>query len=359
MKVKNIVWASSLLDISMASTVGHFHNPGLRYAKFVFCDDQANENGQGIEYEDFDIVAQSGIGTPVKMRFLGEAVSAHVGSIPIGHITEMVENTLDSGVHQLIAQAVLYANEYPDEIGYLEEAFANNKAPGISFEMTYKDAVVKAGVSWLKGIITRAATFVRNPAYGSRTALLALASSTDISEEDLSKGLSAFAEEFRPKTTTKGGNNKVTEEELQAKLTEAQTKITELTTKVGELETANASLVTDKEALSTQLSEKDTALAAFAEKELVAKRTQTITDAGIKIETDPEKLSKKQAFWVHMDEEAFAEYVDDLKVASKPEKAALASLHRAEASRVAVPRLAPEAGANLSDLKSRLGSLSR
>lgn len=362
MKFKNTVITSSLSGLSTASADGHYHNPSLRYAQFVFCDDQPNENHQGIKHEDFPEVAASAIGTPVKMRFLGEAAGAHVGAIPIGHITDMEEHA-EGGVNSLVAQAVLYASDYPDEIEYLEEAFAGNKAPGISFELAYSSSVVENGISWLKGLVTRAAAFVKNPAYGTRTALLALASNNSLTDEQFADGLKAIANELQPKNTDKGGNIKVEKEleEIKAKLEVAEKALAEKTT---ELETANASittLTTEKDALQSKVTEGETALAEIARKNMITTRAATLAEAGMKLDADVEKLATKH--WVALDDTAFAEYVDDLKGAIKdatPVKTGLASL-RASASRSDLPRLTPEdsdKGSRLSGLRERMAQAS-
>lgn len=365
MKLKNTEFKSSLLSIAEASSDGHFHNPGLKYVNFIFCDDKPNENNQGIEYEDFDAVAQSAIGTPIKMRFLGETVGAHIGSIPVGHITDMHENELDDGTHQLIAGGILFANDYPDEIEYLESAFAENKAPGISFEMKYDASLTKPnkdGVSWLKGVLTRAATFVRNPAYGTRTALLALASNNSLSDEDFAEGLSAIANEMRPKNHNEGGNNKVEEElkKIKEELEAVKASLVTANEKITSLETTNASITSEKDELQKKVDTQDTALAALALEKLISERTAAVAEAGITVEADATKLEKKQAFWAGMDEAVFTEYLDDLKAASKSSKGtAFASLRTASASR-GIPRLkVEETDESFDGLKGRLGALSR
>lgn len=174
----NIIWQSAISEVLPQD----FVHPGLRTVRFIFCDDQPNENGQGIEYSDFAELKQSAIGTPIKVKFLGKGVGGHYSSIPIGHIKAMSEREAEGGVHQLIADGILYAEEYPDEVEYLAHSFAEGKAPGVSWELSYNSerSIVKNGIQWLKGLLTRAATFVSDPAYGNRTAILALASNRNI-----------------------------------------------------------------------------------------------------------------------------------------------------------------------------------
>lgn len=317
--------------MALASSTEHFHHPGLRYGQFIYCDDMPNSNKQGIEYEDFPDLMASAIGTPVKMKFLGQSEGGHTGSIPIGYIHKMTEESFNDGAnHRLIASAILFASEYPDEIQYLEDKFNAGTPPGVSWELSYKDTIVKNGITWLKKILARAATFVRNPAYGSRTALLALATNQSISADDFSTELSAFAHEISPKIIDKGGNNNVEEELRLAKeaLAAANARIAELEqTTNAKIETLEQQVTT----LTTTVEERDTALAEVALRELIAERTRLISEAGIKIETDAEKLAKKQAFWAQFSEETFAEYLDDLKAAVvKPKEAAASGTFKSQ-----------------------------
>ena len=309
---KNITWQAAISEI----TAQDFTNPGLRLIRVIFCDDQPNDNGQGVEYEDFAEIKNSAIGTPIKMRFMGTTAGGHQGSIPIGYIKDMFERK-DGDINQLIADAVLFAAEYPDEIDYLETSFAAGEAPGLSWELIYKNSVVKNSVEWLKGILTRAATFVRSPAYGNRTAILALASSTEISAEEFYDELSALVKGNSPKNPDKGGNNRMEEElnKLKAELDALKLQVAEKTTKLEELDSELGAVRTENAALKVSLAEQETTITEFSKKELLASRLETIKEAGIVLENDTEKLNKKTDFYLSFSDEAFAEYVEDLKVA--------------------------------------------
>lgn len=150
-------------------------HPFITIARFIFADDKPNENGMAVDFSEFENIKRTAIGMPVKMLFTGAGVSSHPGSTPIGVIRGMTQETLPDNSHRLIADAVLWPEEFPDEVSYLKTAFAEGKAPGISYELGYKDSITKNGIKWLKNVITLAATFVKNPAYGTRTPLLALA----------------------------------------------------------------------------------------------------------------------------------------------------------------------------------------
>lgn len=317
-----------------------FKHPLLKRVRFVFADDKPNGNNQGIAYEDFEDVKQSGIDMPIKMKFLGEAgAGGHTGSVTFGHIKDIEEDVLADGTHRLIANGVLYASEYPEEVKYLDAALAEGKAPGASWEVVYSDVEKDGPVSWLKKIVTSAATFVRNPAYGTRTALLALASTTDITDEELSKELLGIVEEIRPKINVEGGSNTVEKEleKLQA----------ELDAKVEELKTAkelNETLTTAKAELETKITSQDEVIAEFKKSQLIADRTAKVAEAGLKVETDADKLSKKQEYWISLSEDQFAEYLADLQSAASAKEPLETKKGLAALLNNPVPRVDPKDG---------------
>lgn len=341
-----------ILEGALASITPSTH-PGLARGRFVFCDDQPNRNNQGIEYEDFPEIKATLIGSPVKMRFSKGKEDNHAGSIPIGHIDGFIEEE-ENGVHTLIADCVLYAEEFPEEIQYLRTAFAEDKAPGLSYEVRYRNSIIKDGIEWVKNLAVRAATFVRNPAYGNRTRLLALASNQNISPEDFMQELIAMANEENSDNTEKGGNKRMTDQEiqkLQDDLRTAQTALAEKVTELTEKDGVIQGLTTEKETLTSSLKEKDTKIAEFETKEVLASRKASLVDAGITLEIKPERLTS-------MDNESFAAYVEDLKAVAatkKPAKLALAS-----DKGTAVPRFTPtEISVSGSDLLTKFKNMSR
>ena len=304
-----------------------FKHPLLTMIKFVFADDRgallSSSNGlpQGIKAEDFDEVIKTAIHMPIKMNFLGakRGVQGHVGSLPIGHITQMEKDTAEDGTNRLIASAVLYGEEFPDEIQFIRTAFAEGKSPGISYEIVYNDPLIENGVEWLKNMITRAATFVRSPAYGKRTALLALASNSDLSDEDFATELLAI---IKPKEEPKHMDE---DKEKIAKL-EA-----DATARTSELDALKAQ-VTDFTGQLATLTDENSNLKKTA---LMESRVRAFTEAGFTLEADAEKASKKKDVFASMSDEVFAEYIADLKAAS-----AKAPGFASASARNGVPRLA-------------------
>lgn len=363
MEIKEFLTA--IAEISdIAAEDGH---PLLTRIKFIFATDEgANLSTslpglkQGIKAEDFDEVIATAINAPIKMRYLGKRLGAqkHFGSIPIGHITKMEKITLENNVAALAAEGVLYTNEYTDEISYLKEAYAANEAPGISYEIRHdpKKSVIEKGVEWIKGLITQAATIVKDPAYGNRTAILALASNKELTNEEFNDEV---LELITPKeVTNKGGSG----------MDEKDKEIQRLTALANEKETALVELKTAKETevstLSNELKDVTEKLAeATKENETLKKtilmdsRVKAYTDAGLTFEEDAAKATAKKELLARMDDEVFTAYIADLKVAkdAKPASALASASARSGAPRLNVAA-APTA---IDDLKESLRGISR
>jgi len=288
-------------------------NPFLTIAKFIFADDKGNENGMGIEFEDFPAIAATAINMPVKMKYLGEGIGNHAGSVPIGHIVGMeIEDSVD--IKRLLGTAALYADEYPDEISYLVDAFQAGNAPGISWELAYSDSIVKNGIEWLKGIITKAATFVRNPAYGKRTALLALASDQRLTDEELDEELLKLTKASSIDT----GGNKVELEELQRILDSVRVELADAKAALEVLKTENSSVVEENGSLKEQLT-------SIQKNARVEERARKWVEAGFAFSEDTEKAAEKREFLASLEDSTFESYLSDLIAAKAVKPAAEAS----------------------------------
>lgn len=349
---------SAIAEIS--DVEGDFKHPLLTKVKFVFATDEgANlstaKSGlkQGIRFEDFDEVIRTAVNMPVKMLYLGRrGVGGHVGSIPIGHITGMTKEVID-GVNSLVAEAVLYTEEYPDEVHFLKEAFARGEAPGISYEIRHNPtkSLIENGVEWLKSLVTQAATIVKSPAYGSRTAIMALASNKELSTEDFNNELLSI---MKPVESNNEGGSNMDEkdkkiEELQTALAGKDTELGTLTAQVTELSGKVGTLTEENTALVEELS-------GLKRAALVETRLRAYTEAGFTLEADAEKADKKKDLIANMSEDVFNTYIEDLKAAkaSAPKKA--------EAAAKVFPKLTPRdngEGISLTDLKGSLRAIAR
>lgn len=356
--MKNTKFKSTIAEINDIPSTDSI-NPFLTKIKFIFADNGGNENNEGIEAEDFDSIAQSAINMPIKMNYSEKKgkgdVEGHAVSVPIGHITSMVKE-VDGNTVRLIGEALLYREEYPREVQFLKDKHASGEAPGISWELAYSDSILKDGINWLKQAVTMAATFVKSPAYGRRTQLLAIAQS-NIDDEQFMTELKEIVDGWAS-NDPKGGN-RVDEKELKELLEKAQAELkaatetltatqSQLTEATSKIET----LTTENETLKTENNE-------FKVKATLAERTAKIAEAGIKVELEGDALAAKQALWLSMSEEIFTAYVEDLAAASKAApKTAAASTTTTKDS---LPRFTAVAGQEitLDDLKSQARKASR
>jgi hypothetical protein len=337
------------IDFEVALSALIDNNPFQTIATFVFADDKPNQNRQGIPFSEFERIAKSAIGMPVKMKFTGYGTGNHEGSIPIGVIQNMEIKTISDDFHQLVAQAALWNGEYPEEIAWLKKAFADGKAPGISYEINYNEFDTIDSVQWLKNSFTGAATFVETPAYGTRTALIALASTTD--KQTLEEGILAIAEKL---SAPKGGNS-VDEKELEALKSERdnfkaeaatkQQEIESLTTKIGEKETELETLKTENTNLKTAA--------------LVDSRLREYQSAGFTLEAEASEA--KKTLFASFNDEQWTSYLADL-VAIKAAAAKAAPAGNQALASLKVNNIPKPEDATLVDfnsLRSGLRSLAR
>lgn len=371
-----------------------FVNPFLTLVKFVFADDKPNANNMAIPFDEFAALKLSAIGMPIKIRFLGKGLGGHTGSVPVGHIRDMVVETLDDESHRLVAEGVLYNDEYPEVVEFLKESFDTGDAPGISWEISYKESIVDKGIQWLKGVVARAATFVKHPAYGRRTALLALASIDmttidndtkkkimslieelldllDSSEEDDTEdtteaGLISRAEKLLAhfikevsEVEIQGGKNNVELEEALQKIKDLEAQIAEKDTALVEAKAETETIRAEATDLKTELDELIEKVNGFEKTLLVESRTKVVVDAGVQVPTDSEELAKKQEFWAAMSEELFTEYVSDLAAVAKavPEKKASASV--LQLPKISVDTSTNNGAVSAESLRNKMRSLSR
>lgn len=315
---------AELLDVPTPES----HNPFVTIARFVFADDKPNGNKQGIKVEEFPNIIKTAIGMPVKMNFVGETVANHAGSVPVGHITKM-EHVEEADRNVLHAEAMLWNDEFPEEIEWLKRAHAEKKAPNLSYELEYKEDVVENGIQWKKDTTTLGATFVHTAAYGSRTHLIALASLEN--DDERNTEIVALAEKIKAdqepvvNSDDEGGNSVDELEKANAEIKRLTDELAARDAKISDLETA----------VTTATDEKNTVMAELDTLKSEAKidgRVRQYTDAGFALETDETKANARKAVFASFDDAQWETYLADLK-ASKPKddkKTVLASLRTPE-----------------------------
>lgn len=340
------------------SELVHSSNPLQKTIKFVFADDQPDGNNRVLDHSEFANVMRTAIGMPIKMKFDGAGVGEHEGAIPVGAITGMHEDEVE-GVHRLIAEASLWADEYPEEIEWLVKAYADKRAPGFSYELVYEDSEHVSGLERIKNVITGAAAMVRVPAFGNRTPLLALAELTVKNPERADEIINLITEAFD--TKAKGGNSMDEKEleQLQAKaaLVESlQAQVAEAASKDSVIEDLNKQLAKKDEDLTAA---NDT-IASMQRDNLLNARVQKYVEAGFTLEAEAEKADARKNLFASLSDDQFEAYIADL-VAIKPKESqlAVASLKRAT-PQVEVPKLeGTGAGTDLSTLRAEMRNLAR
>lgn len=330
-------------------------NPFQTFATFIFADDKPNQNKQGLPFSEFERIAKSAIGMPVKMKFTGFGVSNHNGSIPIGVIQDMEIKTISDDYHQLIAKAALWNEEYPEEVAWLKAAYDKGEAPGISYEINYKDFTFKDNVQWIKDSYTGAATFVETPAYGTRTALIALASTIDTPE--LEKGILAMAQKLGLKTEPEGGN-RVDEKELEALKGERETLKAEAASKQQEIEGLSKSI----EDLGSQIETLTTENSSLKQTALVDSRLRDYTAAGFTLEAEAEKADAKKSLFASFNDDQWTSYLADLtavKAAAAKSQPATGGVALASLKTPAMPKPENNVELDYNSLRAGLRSLAR
>ncbi len=255
-------------------------NPTLRWLKFVLTDDQPNGNKQRIPQDEFDNLINSGINMPIKMAF-GDIADGHPDSFAIGVITN-----LKKVANKIEGLAALWHKERPADVDLIIDEFEAGTPPQISWEVPFTDEVVgEDGVSTLKGIILRAATLVRLPAFEGRTPVLAVA-----------------AKEINPKEADANikEEQNMSDEKLKAlevKLSDAIAKITELEGQLVEKTDSFASVETELTDLREFKAQSDQ---DSEEAEKLASVRTKFTDA--KIEKSDEYFVENKARFLALDD---------------------------------------------------------
>lgn len=141
---------------------------------FVLTDFQPNVNKQAVPRSEAENVIATAKGMPVKINFNGLSEGGHTRAVPVGPITDARLETIEDR-EVILAEAILWKNEYGEIDDYLKSSTAENKRVGTSWELYYKESEELDGVEWLKGIVLAGTAIVKDPAYGDRTPILAIA----------------------------------------------------------------------------------------------------------------------------------------------------------------------------------------
>lgn len=149
-------------------------NPYVRWAKFIFTDDQPNGNKERTPLDEFDNLIQSGIHMPIRMAE-GKIEEGHENASPIGVITHLKKEFVD-GVNRIIGLAAFWLKERPSDVSFIKEKIDNGEDVNLSWWLGAQDKVLASdGVYDWKGLSVQSIDIVDRPAYQGRTRIIAMA----------------------------------------------------------------------------------------------------------------------------------------------------------------------------------------
>lgn len=339
-------------DESLASIITDDHSLWL---KFIFTDDAANANAQGIRQEEFDRLIKTGLHKPFK-KYPGYGVADdHEGAIPVGAIADLKQEE-----NKVVGIASIWEREFPDDAEYIRNAYAAKEPIGVSWEVFYDGVEIdESGVEWLQNVSTRAITLVGQPAYAGRTPLLAVAAKWTrkyindlpdsaflyiepggtkdedgktkprdlrhfpykdadgnidhahlvnaiqrIPQAKLPQDVKSRVEKKAQRILAKlKGESSMDEERLKQELEAAQVRIKDLEAKLSEAQASLDELVALKKELEDLRTFKEATEAEKAREALIESRLGQFAEAGIEMTRD--NLVAESARWLELDEETF------------------------------------------------------
>jgi len=270
---------------------------------FIFTDYEPNANNQGIPREESVNIINTANYMPVKVNFSNAQIAGHTNAVPIGPIRKVYEES-----DKIIGEAVLWKNEFPEVIEYLEDSLKKKIPVNFSWEIYYTEDDNRDGVNWLKNCVVAGITMVDNPAYQGRTPLLSLAEKEEGKDMDeLKKKVAELEERVTSLTSEK--------DDLKSKLAAAEDLAQTLNQRVADSESKISSL---RESLTSVTAERDE-LASFkasaeAEKaaaEMRKTRKSVIESLGLGLNFD-----QNAERYLSMSNDQFEGYVNGLKAAS-------------------------------------------
>lgn len=268
----------------------------VMWLRFVFTDDQANHNKQGVPRTEFANIIRTGKLKPFKKLSGGVIGPDHEGAIPIGAIAslEEVDNTIE-------AIAAVWEKEFPEDADQIRETHAAGQSLNVSWELWYQDEEVDDdGVAWLKDITTRAVTMVDNPAYAGRTPILAVAAN----KKGEAEAEAESAERPTLDEELKEGDSSMELEELKAQLKVKEEELDKVTVERDEAKSSLDELKGELKELEDLRQFKEQVEADRARQELLDKRFGSFAEAGIEMERDAFEAEADR--WLGMDDEAFS-----------------------------------------------------
>ena len=295
-------------------------------------DWKPNNNNQAVAKSEKNSIVSTALFQPLKINFNGD-VQGHRGAIPIGPIVSVID-TADGEEEVLVAEAIVWDEEFPDITAYLKKRTAEDNPVGQSWELYFKNSYLDDNkIEWLQDCVFSAACLVDNPAYGpTRTRILSVAEDLNKTEnrevlvEETRKEIEALMSNLSMMYKVLDEKYALTFEIEEAELEQTSSpedfssKFSNLVSKLDDkakslgltLEETQAELVSVKAELETVTAEVQTYRAekAQAEKDkVVAERKDKLSNVGFSLD-DETKLD----LYLSMSEDMFTTLIADFAV---------------------------------------------
>jgi hypothetical protein len=141
---------------------------------FVLTDFEPNINKQAVPRSEAENIIATAKGMPIKINFNGISEGGHNRAVPVGPIMDARLETIEDR-EVIMAEAVLWKDEFEEIDDYLKSSTAESKRVGTSWELYYRESEEIDGIEWLRGIVMAGTAIVKDPAYQGRTPILAVA----------------------------------------------------------------------------------------------------------------------------------------------------------------------------------------
>ena len=302
----------------------------------ILTDFAPNRNKQAVPKTEAENILRTAVNSPLKINFDGVDIFGHKGAKPIGTIISPIMGT-DNNTEVIFAEAVVWNDINPEVDEYIKVAFA--EGIGTSWEIYYdaeKATIDDSGVEWLSGCVFAGTCIVETPAYGpNRTRLLAIAEilndRVDSTMENVNMPQVDNTSTVAADTLTSDISGAM---DMLSKLYEGLwTMVDEADQLERELATTDITSVAEQftKAISNIQKRFEALKDKAASAELVENELKTLKDGIAKAEADKAEAEKIEArkislaeigieltderkqFYLSMENEMFAQYVEDLK----------------------------------------------
>lgn len=313
-------------------------NPLQTTIEFILTDFKPNKNGEALDISESGNILASIISMPLKANFANGSINGHAHALPVGTIT-FAELIQDPDPY-IVARATVWKDEYKELDTFLRTKKERGDDIGTSWELYYKHAEERDGIKWLKGVVMAASTVVKNPSYGNRTPILAIAETITMDETNVEKlnklestlwAIWEMIQELRENAVMADAVDGI--DTMPTVLREV---IDNIKSKLGNMATAeqNAeSLTADLESARAELTTVKEKLAALESEKAEAELDQTFAARSTQLALFG--ITRTRDFILGLSSEVFAEYLKDLEAVSAATQKTTAEVN------VKVPNIVP------------------